>query len=80
MTPFQALYSRLPPTIPSYNEGLLLVHEVDQQLQDRDELLQQLKVNLALSVNRMKQIADTKRRDVSFDIGDLVLLKLHPYH
>jgi len=32
MTPFQALYSRLPPTIPSYNEGLLMVHEVDQQL------------------------------------------------
>jgi hypothetical protein len=39
MTPFQALYGRLPPTIPSYNEGLSPVHEVDQQLQDRDELL-----------------------------------------
>jgi hypothetical protein len=79
MTPFQALYGRLPPIIPSYNEGLSLVHEVDQQLQDRDELLQQLKVNLAHLVNRMKQIADTKRRDVSFDVGDLILLKLRPY-
>jgi hypothetical protein len=27
----------------------------------------------------MKQIADTKRRDVSFDVGDFILLKLHPY-
>jgi len=79
MTPFQALYGRLPPTIPSYNEGLSPVHEVDQQLQDRDELLQQLKINLACSINRMKHIADKKRRDVSFDVGDLVLLKLHPY-
>jgi hypothetical protein len=42
--------------------------------------MKQLKVNLARSVNRMKQIADKKRRDVSFDVGDLVLLKLHPYH
>jgi hypothetical protein len=79
MTSFQALYGRLPPTISLYNEGLLPVHEVDQQLQDRDELLQQLKINLACSINRMKQIADKKRRDVSFDVGDLVLLKLHPY-
>jgi hypothetical protein len=79
MTPFQALYGRLPLTIPSYNEGISPVHELDQQLQDRDELVQQLKINLTCSINRMKQIADKKRRDVSFDVGDLVILKLHPY-
>jgi hypothetical protein len=79
MTPFQALYGLLPPTIPSYHDGLSPVHQVDQQLQERDELLQQLKINLARSINRMKQLADKKRRDVSFDVGDLVLLKLHPY-
>lgn len=79
MTPFQALYGRPPPAIPSYTEGLSPVHEVDQQLMTRDELLQQLKINLASSVNRMKQMADHKRRDISFDIGKQVLLKLHPY-
>ena len=79
MTPFQALYGRLPPQIPNYHNGMSPVHEVDQSLEARDELLRQLKINLETSINRMKQIADQKRRDVSFEVGDLVFLKLHPY-
>ena len=79
MTPFRALYGRLPPSIPVYNESLTSVHEVDQQLISRDELLHQLKANLAKSINRMKQIADQKRRDIMLQISDWVLLKLHPY-
>ena len=39
MTPFQALYERLPPSILMYNEGLTLVHEFNQQLISRNELL-----------------------------------------
>ncbi|KAL6312286.1 hypothetical protein AAG906_017119 [Vitis piasezkii] len=79
MTPFQALYGRLSPPIPPYKDGLSPVHEVDQQLLNRDELLRQLKVNLERSVNRMKQMADRKRRDISFEVVEQVLLKLHPY-
>lgn len=79
MTPFQALYGRLPPPIPMYTEGLSPVHEVDQKLINRDELLRQLKANIANSVNRMKQITDKKRRDVSFNVGEWVLLKLHQF-
>ena len=79
MTPYQALYGRLPPLIPAYLEGLSLVHEVDQMLLHRDKLLHQLKTNLEISMNRMKQQADSKRRDIQFAVGDQVLLKLHPY-
>lgn len=79
MTPYQALYGRLPPLIPAYPEGLSQVHEVDQTLLHRDELLHQLKTNLEISMNRMKQQADSKRRDIQFEVGDQVLLKLHPY-
>ena len=79
MTPFQALYGRLPPAIPLYTEGISPVHAVDQQLLHRDVLLKQLKTNLEVSVNRMKQMTDRKSRDVSFEVGSLVLLKLHPY-
>lgn len=79
MTPFQALYGRLPPTIPLYHEGSSSVHEVDQNLLSRDALLSQLKSNLAAATNRMKQYADSKRRDIQYEVGDWVFLKLHPY-
>ena len=79
MTPFQALYGGLPSTIPLYKEGLSPVNDVDQGLRNRDDLIKQLKANLAVAINRMKQTADKNRRDVEFELGDLVLLKLHPY-
>ncbi|KAH9733915.1 hypothetical protein KPL71_017190 [Citrus sinensis] len=79
MTPFQALYGRTPPTIPFYHVGSSPVNEVDQALLTRDDLLRQLKHNLAMATNRMKQVADKRRRDVEFQNGDLVFLKLQPY-
>ena len=79
MTPFQALYGRLPPTIPHYPVGSCSIHEVDQQLTTRDTLLRQLKENLAAANNHNKQRVDRKRRDIEFQVGDLVYLRLHPY-
>jgi hypothetical protein len=48
-------------------------------LASRDALLQQIKSNLHAANNQMKQQADSKRRDIEFQVGDLVFLKLHPY-
>ncbi|KAH9668238.1 hypothetical protein KPL70_021339 [Citrus sinensis] len=79
MTPFKALYGRDPPTVPQYHVGTSPVNEVDKALLTRDELLAQLKRNLAIATNRMKQTADKHRRDVQFHKDDLVFLKLHPY-
>ncbi|KAE8698903.1 hypothetical protein F3Y22_tig00110597pilonHSYRG01056 [Hibiscus syriacus] len=79
MTPYQALYGRLSLLLPAYPEGLSPVHEVDQTFMHRDELLHKLKTNLEISMNRMKQQADSKRRDTQFEVGDRVLLKLHQY-
>ncbi|KAH9704605.1 hypothetical protein KPL70_011534 [Citrus sinensis] len=79
MTPFLALYGRKPPTLPMYHEGSSPVHEVDQALLTRDELLQLLKSNLAAAINRMKQSADKRRRDVQFQPGNMVYLKLQLY-
>ena len=61
MTPFQALYGRLPPNIPHYLMGTTPVHAVDQNLAFRDAILRQLKTNLHAATNRMKQVADSKQ-------------------
>ena len=78
-TPFQTLYGRPPPAIPRYELGSTLVGEIDEQLQHRDELLDELKHHLEASNNRMKQLADAHRRDIEFEIGDWVFLRLQPY-
>lgn len=63
MTPFQALYGRLPPSILLYKDGLSRFNEVYQNLLNRDEVGQQLKTNLAAAA-RIKHITDQKWRDV----------------
>lgn len=55
------------------------MNEVDQSLASRDALLQQLKDNLHAANNRMKQQVDSKRRDIEYQVGEFVFLKLHPY-
>ncbi|PKI61177.1 hypothetical protein CRG98_018408 [Punica granatum] len=52
---------------------------VKQQLLNRDEALALLRQNLAKAQLRMKEIADRKRRDVHFQEGDWVYVKLKPY-
>ncbi|KAA8537164.1 hypothetical protein F0562_029610 [Nyssa sinensis] len=79
MTPFQALYGRSPLSIPYYQVGASSVDEVDQTMVSRNSILQQLKINLHATVNRMKQVANSKKRHMEFQVGDLVFLKLHPY-
>jgi hypothetical protein len=78
-TPFQALYGRAPPGLINYLVGTSPVSEVDHTLQNRDELLRELKNHLVHSNNRMKQYADAKRREMKYTVGDWVYLKLQPY-
>ena len=79
MTPFQAFYGRPSPRIPHYHACYCPVNEVDKSLVSQDALLQQLKENLRVDNNQMKQQVDSKRKDIQFQVGDLVFLKLHPY-
>jgi hypothetical protein len=79
VTPFEVVYGVPPPSLLTYVPSTSKVQAVDEHLRDRDYILCELRRNLLLAQNRMKCQADQHRRDVSFDIGDYVYLKLQPY-
>ena len=45
----------------------------------RDVVLDELKENLRLAQQRMKLLADKHRRELTFEVGDWVYLKIQPY-
>ncbi|GJR96491.1 ty3-gypsy retrotransposon protein [Tanacetum coccineum] len=79
MTPYQALYGKVPMDVVPYPPGTSKVAVVDDALCERDALLRQLRDNLLAAKNRMEVKANRKRRELEFSIGDKVLVKLQPY-
>ncbi|XP_038973404.1 uncharacterized protein LOC103699041 [Phoenix dactylifera] len=79
ITPFEAVYGTPPPHLLAYVPGTARVQAVEEYLQDRDTLLRDLRRNLCLAQERMTSHANQHRREVSFEVGDYVYLKLQPY-
>lgn len=79
MSPFKALYGREPPAMVRYELSLQDEPSLQEMLLNRDKLLDQLKSNMAKSQQFMKIYADKNRRQLEFEKGDLVLVKLQPY-
>jgi hypothetical protein len=52
---------------------------VAEVIQNRELHLKSLKEHLAKAQNKMKLMADRKRTDLTFAVGDQVLLKIQPY-
>ena len=63
-TPFQAIYGRPPPPLLSYGERKTPNNEEESLLKARDLAINTLKENLCVAQNRMKKIADLKRREL----------------
>ena len=80
LTPFQVVYGREPLALLRFERGSTLVSTVEQQLIERDQILEELKTQLLRAQEVMKKGEDMKRRDVKLEVGDLVYLKLRPYH
>ena len=57
-SPFEAVYGVPSPSFLSYIPGTARVQAVDEYLQDRDEILKELRHNLRMAQDRMKSHAD----------------------
>ncbi|GKC43869.1 transposon Tf2-12 polyprotein, partial [Tanacetum coccineum] len=78
-TPFKALYGRDMPHLVFYGTGTSPSFEVYEYLQERGRILTELKGHLATAQQLMKTKADSHRKDVQFEVGEFVYLKLRPY-
>jgi hypothetical protein len=61
----------------SYTAGRAKVQALDRQLVDRDVFLQEIRERLRHAQDLMKQQYDAGHRDVSFEVGEWVWLRLH---
>jgi ribosomal protein L21E len=78
-TPFEALYGYAPPPIHGISIPCDVTPEVEVTLQEKDRIMKSLQQNLLQAKNRMKKYADLKRTERTFEIGDMVYLKMQPY-
>ncbi|KAK9057995.1 hypothetical protein SSX86_022835 [Deinandra increscens subsp. villosa] len=78
-TPFSIVYGREPPSLFPYVAGETKNAELEQQLVDRDDMIKLLRQNLQKAQDRMKNQANQKRRELTFQVGDYVFLKIQPY-
>lgn len=79
MAPFRLVYGRDPPRSLSYEPGSTRLEEFDRSLQDRDALLADVHLRLQQAQLRMKQVYDQHHRELSFEPGQFVWLKLQPH-
>lgn len=64
--------------MPTYESGTTKLNVVDLSLQEKGRILSQLKTDLADAQVRMKQLANKHLSERSFDVGDMVFLRLVP--
>lgn len=77
--PFRVVYGRDPPPLIHFWTHKAGASVIEQQLMDKDAILEELKAHLSQAQAKMKLNANMHPRDVQFDNGELVHVKLRPY-
>jgi hypothetical protein len=78
-TPFQALYGRSPPMLVKGDVQLSAVDEVNRLTAERNVALKEMQEQLLKAQDMMRSQANKHRREVEFQVGDMVYLKIQPY-
>src|ERR1700678_3475917 len=79
MTPFKALYSYDPISFVEIAFGANRAPMVQDWVQQSQDILRELKDHLQRAQNQQKIQADKHRVERTFEVGDLVYLRLQPY-
>lgn len=79
MTPFESLYGYCPPMHTPYIIGSAELAKVNTYLVDREAHLKLLRFHLHRARHRMRQLANKKRTDRVFELGEWVYVKLISY-
>jgi hypothetical protein len=75
-SPFCVVYGCEPPTLLAYHPGTAKVAAVDHQLLERDEFLEEIRARLVQAQVTMKNVQDKSRRDMEFEVGSSVWVRL----
>jgi hypothetical protein len=76
MAPFEALYGRKCQTPLMWSEVGEWTFFSPSTIVEAKENVAKLRENLKIAQSRQKSYADPKRRDVSFDVGEYVYLRV----
>lgn len=76
-TPFRIVCGRDPPALYRFQDSPSTVAAVED-ITLHNAMLDLLKSHLLLAQQRMKKFADNHKRELSFEIGEMVMLKLWP--
>jgi predicted small metal-binding protein len=79
MTPFRALYNYDPLSFVEIAFGDIRAPMVQDWVQQSQDILRELKDHLQRAHNQQKIQADKDKVERTFEVGDLVYLRLQPY-
>ena len=79
ISPYELTYGKPPPSLPPFTPGSSPIEVADTLLSTRQAMHAKFHQRLLKAQSTMKLYADRNRRNVSFQVGDWVYLRLRPY-